>query len=112
MSRMIVDAGQAFDHAGDAGQCPQLGGEPMRAGALPQRTVHASQVGGCQFRLPASAARAAQRGAPPAVPRCVPSTHALAAHLQGASHRRHDLAGGKQARRPTAALFQGLKVSA
>jgi len=112
MTGMIVHAGESLDHARDPRQGPQLGREPVRAGALAQRPVQALQVGGHQFRLTARTPGAAQRSVPAAAPRLVPSTDALAAHPQRASHRCHDLAGRQQARRPTAAQFQGVKVSA
>ncbi len=84
----------------------------MRAGALAQRLVDAPQLGRGQFRFPPGPPGTAQRGAATSSPRLIPAAHTLPAHPQGTSDLGHDLTRRKQARRPTAAQFQGVEVSA
>jgi hypothetical protein len=112
MAGMIVHAGELLNHARDPGESPQVCGKPVRAGSPAEGTIQAVQVGGVQSRFPSGAPGAAQCGGAAMTPGLVPATDTLSAHLQGARDGRHDLARGKQARRPLAAQFQGMEVSA
>jgi hypothetical protein len=109
---MIGYARALFDDGRDAGQRPQICRKPMGPGALAERLVDARQLRRRQFRFPSGSPGAAQRGAPAAAPALIPAAHALPTHPQGASDLGHDLPGRKQARRLTAAQFQGMEVSA
>ncbi len=55
MAGMIAHAGKLLNHTGHPGKSPQVGGEPVRAGALAEGAIHAVQVGGIQSRLPSGA---------------------------------------------------------
>ena len=68
MSRVILHAGDALDHQGDARQRPQRGTEAMRAGALPECRLDAGQLLRRQARLAARAAGTPQRLAPTDAP--------------------------------------------
>jgi hypothetical protein len=112
MTGMIRDARESLDHRCHPRQGPEVCRKPVRAGAIAQRVIDARQLRRRQFRLPPRSPRTAQRGAPSPSPGLIPSTDTLPAHLQGASDTGHDLAGRKQARRPLAAQFEGMEVSA
>jgi hypothetical protein len=111
MAGVIGHAREPLDHRRDPRQCPQIRRKPMRAGPRAERVIDARQLGRRQFRFPPCPPGPAQRGVSPTSPRLIPATYALPAHLQGASDMGHDLARHKQARRPTAAQFQGVKIS-
>jgi hypothetical protein len=74
--------------------------------------VDARQLRRRQFGFAPGSPGPAQSGAAASAPVMIPTAHALPADPQRTRHLGHDLAGDKQARRLTAALFQGLKVSA
>ncbi len=112
MAGMIRHAREPLDHGRDPRQGPEVRRKPVRAGALTERVLDARQLRRRQFRLPPRSPRTAQRGAPSPSPGLIPSTDALPAHLQRAGDAGHDLAGRKQVRRPSAAQFQGVEVSA
>ena len=112
MARMIGHTRELLDHRRDARQGPEVRRKPLRAGPLAQRVVDARQLGRGQFRFPPCPPSPAQRGTSTPPPRMIPATHALSARPQGAGDLGHDLARPKQARRTTAAQFQGVEVSA
>jgi hypothetical protein len=84
----------------------------VRPGALAERRIDARQLRRRQFRLTSGAPRPAQGNVAAPSPSLIPAAHTLAAHPQRSRDLGHDLAGRKQARRLTAALFQGVEVSA
>ncbi len=112
MAGMIRHAREPLDHGRDPRQGPEVRRKPVRAGALAERVIDARQLRRRQFRLPPRSSRAAQPGAPPTSPSLIPPADALPAYPQGAGNVGHDLASRKQARRPSAAQFQGVEVSA
>ncbi len=112
MAGVIGHAGESFDHRRDPRQGPEIRRKPMRAGSLAECSIDARQLGRSQFRFPPCPPGAAQRGASTPAPCLIPAAHALPAHPQGTSDLGHDLARRKQTRRPTAAQFQGVEVSA
>ncbi len=112
MAGMIGHARESLDHRRDPRQGPEVRRKPVRAGALAERVIDARQLRRRQLRLPPRSPRTAQRGAPSTSPCLIPPADALPAHPQGAGDAGHDLAGRKQARRPSAAQFQGVEVSA
>jgi hypothetical protein len=85
---VIVHAGQALNHRGNAGQRPQIRAEPMGPSALPQRPLHRAQLPRFQLRFAARAARRLQRRHTTALPLRMPPTHTLATHLQSMTDRR------------------------
>jgi len=87
MARVILDAGHALDHQGDARQGPEPGTEAMGPGALAQCRVHAGQLLRPQARLAARAAGGAQRLAAARAPGPIPPHHALAADSQAPRDR-------------------------
>ena len=82
MARVILHAGHALDHQGDAGQGPETSTEAMRAGALAQCHVNAGQLPRSQSRLAPRSAGGAQRLTAASAPRPIPPHHALATDSQ------------------------------
>ena len=82
MARVILHAGHAFDHQGDARQGPEPGTEALRAGALAQGRLDVGQLLWSQSGLAPRAAGGAQRLAAARAPRPIPSHHALATDSQ------------------------------
>jgi hypothetical protein len=112
MTRMIPHAGESCDHVRDARQGPEVGREPVRARAFAERPVDVRELSWRHFRLPSGAPRPAQGAAAASAPGVIPAAHTLPAHPQRTRDLGHDLAGGEQVRRLTAALFQGMEVPA
>lgn len=112
MTGVIGHARPLLDHGRDARQGPQVRRKSVRLGALAERRIDARPLRRRQFRLTSGAPRPAQGNAAAPSPSLIPAAHTLAAHPQRSRDLGHDLAGRKQARRLTAALFQGVKVSA
>ena len=111
MTGVIGHAGETLDHRRDPRQSPQIRRKPMRAGSFAERVTDARQLGRRQFRFPPCPPGSVQRGGAPTSPRLIPAAHTLPAHLQDTSDMSQDLARRKQARRPSAAQFQGVKIS-
>ncbi len=112
MARVILHAGHALDHSGDARQGPETGPEPMRAGALAQGRVDAGQLLRREAWLAPRAAGGAQRLAAARPPRPIPPHHALAADSQTPRDRALRLAtGGEQPRGLLPTNFQPVEIS-
>ncbi len=112
MTGVVGDAREPLDHRRDPRQGPEVRRKPMRARALAQRPIDTLQLGRRQFRFSPRPSRAAQRGPSTTSPLMKPAAHALSGHPQGAGDIGHELARRKQVRRPSAAQFQGVEVSA
>lgn len=112
MTGVVGDAREPLDHRRDPRQGPEVRRKPMRASALAQRPIDTLQLGWRQFRFSPRPSGAAQRGPSTTSPLMKPTAHALSGHSQGAGDIGHDLARCKQPRRPAAAQFQGVEVSA
>jgi hypothetical protein len=112
MPGVVGDAREPLDHHRDPRQGPEICRKPMRTRALAECPIDPLELRLVQFRLTPSAPRPTQPRGSTASPFAIPATYALPAHPQGTGDLGHDLAGRKQARRPTAAQFQGMEVSA
>ena len=111
MTRVILHAGHALDHQGDARQRPQRGTEALRAGALAQGRLDAGHLLRSQARLAPCAAGASQSRAPASAPRLIPPHHALAADSQAPRDRALRLAAGpEQSRGLLPTNFQSLEI--
>ncbi len=110
MTGVVGDAREPLDHHRDPRQGPEVCRKPMRTSALAECPIDPLEVRLVQFRLPPCAPRATQRRGSTASPFVIPATYALPAHPQGAGDPGHERAPGKQARRPTAAQFQGMEI--
>ena len=86
MARMIVDARQPFDDAGDARQIPEIRVKTVSSRALAQSPLDPLALDQTQFRLTASPAGTAQGRGPASLPLFVPPTDTLATHLEVSSN--------------------------
>jgi hypothetical protein len=112
MAGMIRDARESLDQRRDPRQGPEVRRKSVRAGASAECVIDTRQLRRCQFRLPPRSPRTAQCGVPSPSPGLIPSADTLPARLQDTGDTGHDLAGRKQTRRPSAAQFQGMEISA
>ena len=107
---MVPHAGQALDDGRDPRQRPQIGAEPLRRRAGPERPFHGSQGVGVQLRLAASPPRALQPRAASDLPRVVPVVRADPRHAKLLGHRRLRFASREQPRGLQPARFQRGKI--
>ena len=75
---VVGDAGQALDDFADAGQCPEVGGKPVREWPLQEFALEPREVPLVQSRQTAGPAGTAQRGRASLGPFGVPAARALA----------------------------------
>ena len=94
---MVGDPGQLLDHGGDAGKCPLVGVEPVRAGTLPERLVDGDELGIGQARGRPGGADAAQRLLPARAPARVPAADVLVGDAELAGDLGLGAAGGNSA---------------
>lgn len=112
MPGVIVDAGHALDDPRHPGQRPEIRGEGVRPGPLPQRPLHLAELMAIQLRLAARPPGPLQCADTAPLPFPVPPTHALPTDLQLPGDSRQDqLAGSKQATRLFAPLLQVHEVA-
>jgi len=111
MAWVILHAGQLLDDARDPRQRPKVRAEAMRPRALAQGGLDAPEFLPRQPGLPAGAARASQRRAPPLAPGAVPAHDALAADSQEPGNGPLRLPTcGKQPRGLLATNFQSVEI--
>lgn len=113
MTGMVVDIGHALNHQRHPRQRPEIRVEAIGPGPLPQRPLHLPELPGIEPWFAARPPGAVESADTAALPLCVPSAHALTAHLQLTSNGgQNQLAGGKQAARLFAAVLELLKIAA
>ena len=113
MTGMVVDIGHALNHQRHPRQRPEIRVEAIGPRPLPQLPLHLPELPGIEPWFAARPPGAVEGVDTAASPLCVPSAHALTAHSQLTSNRGQDhLAGGKQAARLFAAVFELLKIAA
>src|SRR6266511_937210 len=93
---MVGHPGHLLDHAGDPGESPVVGVEPVRAGALPERLPDSSKLRVGQARGVPGRAGAAQRLQPARAPLGVPAAGVLPGDTELAGDLGLGAAGGKQ----------------
>src|SRR6266511_1469209 len=93
---MVGHPGHLLDHAGDPGESPVVGVEPVRAGALPERLPDSSKLRVGQARGVPGRAGAAQRLQPARAPLGVPAAGVLPGDTELAGDLGLGAAGGEQ----------------
>jgi len=112
MPRMVVHPREPRDHPRHPGQRPQIRVETMRAGPLPERLIHPSQLLLVQFGLATRPAGTAQGLSAPTFPGSVPTTDTLAADLEFPSDARQNHSARREQTGGTAPpLVHGLEVT-
>ena len=111
MTGMITHSGHPLDHPGHARERPQIAPEAVSPAALAQHLFHGTELMAVQPRLATRPPGAAQGIAAATFPFPIPTTDALATHLQLTRNgRQNHLASCKQARRLLAPTLQFLKI--
>ena len=86
MAGMVANPCQPLDDLGDARERPQIGREPVRARAGPQRALDGRELRRIQLRPPARAARPFEAGAALGFPRMEPVVGTHPGHSQRLRH--------------------------
>lgn len=106
-----MDARQAFDNVGDAGQSPEVRGVAVSWRSLPQSPIDPSPLGQTQLGFASGPAGGPQGVVPSALPHLVPPTDALPADVEAPSYLREDqLTRREQACGLFSPLFQSAKI--
>lgn len=112
VTRMITNARQAFNNAGDARESPEIRAKSVSSCPLPQRLIELPPLDRTQPWFSAGPAGGPQSFVPSALPLLVPPTDALSADLEAAGSRRVDrLTSCEQARGAFSPLLQSSKIS-
>lgn len=110
MARVVPHAREPLDERGHPRHCPQLRGEPMSPGALPQRGVDPRELRRLEPRLAPGPAGRLQGRAPGVLPGVIPAVGGRPRRAQRAGHGRLRFAAREQTRGLVPTRFQRSKI--
>jgi len=110
VARVVPHAREPLDERGHPRQRPQLRGEPMSPGALPQRGFDPRELRRLEPRLAPGPAGGLQGRAPVVLPGVIPAVGGRPRRAQRAGHGRLRFAAREQARGLVPTRFQRSKV--